>query len=85
MVVKIALELILQPLKVLSVRNKNSENSENPKITPSTKFIIEGIYKTYFEYKCITVHKLHKVAWKTSGMKKEIWSFIKDFSDKKLS
>ena len=47
-VVEIALEIILQPLKVFaSVRNKNSENSENPKITASTKFTIEGIYKTY--------------------------------------
>ena len=49
-----ALEIILQSLKVFpSVRNKNSENFENPEITPSTKFMIEGIYKTYFEYKCI--------------------------------
>ena len=55
MVVEIVLEIILQPLKVFpSVRNKNSENSENPKITQSTKFIIEGIYKTYSEHKCIT-------------------------------
>ena len=53
-------------------QNKNSENSENPEITPSTKFITEGIYKTYFEHKCITVHKIHKVARKRSGMKKEI-------------
>ena len=35
MVLEIALEIILQSLKViLSVRNKNSENSENPEITP---------------------------------------------------
>ena len=55
MVVEIALEMILQPFKVFpSVRNKNSENSENPEITPSAKFIIEGIYKTYFEHECIT-------------------------------
>ena len=55
MVVEIALEITLQPLKVfLSVPNKNSENSENPKINSSTKLIIEGIYKTNFEHKCIT-------------------------------
>ena len=52
MVVEIALEIILQPLEVFpSDRNKNSENSE---ITPSAKFIIEDIYKTYSEHKCIT-------------------------------
>lgn len=45
MVVQIALEIILQPIKVFpSIKNKNSENSEN--FTPSTKFIIESIYKT---------------------------------------
>ena len=55
MVVEIVQSIILQLLKVfLSVRNKNSENSENPEVTPSTKFIIEGICKTYFEHKCIT-------------------------------
>ena len=52
MVVEIALEIILQPLKVFpQVRNKNSENSE---ITSSTKFITEGIHKTYFKHKFIT-------------------------------
>ena len=43
MVVKIA-----QPLKVFpSVRNKKSGNYENPEITPSAKFIIEGIIHMY--------------------------------------
>ena len=31
------------------------------------------------------LHKQHKFARKTSGMKKEILSFIKDFSDENLS
>ena len=54
MVVEIALGIILQSLKVFpSVRNKNSENSENPEITPSATFITESTYKTYFEHKCI--------------------------------
>ena len=35
------------------VRNRNFENSKNPKITPSAKIFIEGIHKTYFEYKYI--------------------------------
>ena len=38
----------------LSVQNKNSENFENLEITPKAKFIIEGIYKAFFEHKCIT-------------------------------
>ena len=55
MVVEIALEIILQPLKVFPpVRNKNSETSQNSEITSSTKFIIEVIYKRYFEHKGIT-------------------------------
>ena len=68
MVVEIALEIILQPLKVfLSVWNKNSENLENPKITVSAKCIIESIYKMYHRKHLqknilsITVlHKLHE-------------------------
>ena len=52
MVAEIALQIILQPLRVFP--NKNLENSENPETTPSTKVIIEGIYKTYFEHNCIT-------------------------------
>lgn len=47
MVVQIALEIILQPIKVFpSIQNKNSENFQNSEITPSTKFNTESIYKT---------------------------------------
>ena len=58
MLVEIALKIILQSLKVFqplkaSQSRTKTENSENLEITSSTKFIIEGIYKTYFEHKCI--------------------------------
>lgn len=49
MIVQIALEIILQPIKVFpSIQNKNSEYSENFEITPSTEFITESIYKTCY-------------------------------------
>ena len=71
MVVEIAQEIILQLLKVfLSVRNKNSENFE---------VFIKHILSIN------ALHKLHNIGRKTSGIKKEILSFIKDFSEKKLS
>ena len=71
MVVEIAQEIILQSLKVfLSVRNKNSENFE---------VFIKHILSIN------ALHKLHKIGRKTSGIKKEILSFIKNFSEKKLS
>ena len=54
MVVGMALEIILQPLKSFCQSRTNSENSKNPEITSNVKFIIEGIYETYFKHKCIT-------------------------------
>ena len=64
-ILEVVLEIILQTCKVFpSVQNKNSENSENPKITLSAKVIMSGIYKTYFEHKCIT-YCTYKFARKT--------------------
>ena len=51
MLVEIALEMSFEVFP--SVWNKIYENSENLEIVPSAKLIIEGIYKTYFEQKCI--------------------------------
>ena len=52
------------------MRNKNSENFE---------VFIKHILSIN------ALHKLHKIGRKTSDIKKEILSFIKDFSEKNLS
>ena len=80
--------MILQPLKVFPSGDKKF-GTKTLKILKITKLLqAQNLsHKAFIKHilSIIALHRLHKFARKTSGMKKEILSLIKDFSYKYLS